>query len=268
MRTAFNILGPVLNPARAAYALVGVYDPAISGLMADVLLRTGVSKALVVHSCGLDELTPMGAADIVEVRVGANTHAESCVEATHRARQSSVMLSWRWDSHCGRAGVRGRVLRYGSERHAFPATSATITQPQPSIFACSCCDAYTVVLHALPVTARWTGTGTGTKTRLPAASSTCSVQVTPQGTRHYTLDPLDLGIPRCQVEDLKGGDAALNAQILRVCADRQYRVVVFETSRVRLHSDRCPVLRGFGLPRSHREHNISEAALLMLEYLT
>jgi len=69
VRTAFNILGPVLNPARAAYALVGVYDPAISGLMADVLLRTGVSKALVVHSCGLDELTPMGAADIVEVRV-------------------------------------------------------------------------------------------------------------------------------------------------------------------------------------------------------
>ena len=68
VRTAFNILGPVLNPARAAYALVGVYDPAISGLMADVLLRTGVSKALVVHSCGLDELTPMGSADIVEVR--------------------------------------------------------------------------------------------------------------------------------------------------------------------------------------------------------
>ena len=69
VRTAFNILGPVLNPARAAYALVGVYDPAVSGLMADVLLRTGVAKALVVHSCGLDELTPLGDADIVEVRV-------------------------------------------------------------------------------------------------------------------------------------------------------------------------------------------------------
>jgi anthranilate phosphoribosyltransferase len=35
------------------------------------------------------------------------------------------------------------------------------------------------------------------------------------GTRRYSLEPLDLGIPRCSVEDLKGGDAQLNAQILR-----------------------------------------------------
>ena len=59
----------MLNPARAAYALVGVYDPAISGLVADVMRRTGVTKALVVHSAGLDELTPLGDADVVEVRV-------------------------------------------------------------------------------------------------------------------------------------------------------------------------------------------------------
>ena len=44
-----------------------------------------------------------------------------------------------------------------------------------------------------------------------------ATKVTSEGTRHYTLDPLELGIPRCQVADLKGGDAALNAQILRVC---------------------------------------------------
>ena len=41
--------------------------------------------------------------------------------------------------------------------------------------------------------------------------------MTPEGTRHYTLDPLELGIPRCEVQDLKGGDAILNAQILQVC---------------------------------------------------
>lgn len=39
-------------------------------------------------------------------------------------------------------------------------------------------------------------------------------EVTPQGARSYTLDPLDLGIKRCAVEDLKGGDAKLNATIL------------------------------------------------------
>lgn len=46
--------------------------------------------------------------------------------------------------------------------------------------------------------------------------SVCCGQVTQSGTRRYTLDPLKLGIPRCTVEDLQGGDAKLNAQILRV----------------------------------------------------
>ena len=67
IRTAFNILGPLLNPAAAQYALVGVYSPNIVPTMASVLKRLGVVKALIVHSQGLDELTPMGLADVVEV---------------------------------------------------------------------------------------------------------------------------------------------------------------------------------------------------------
>ena len=67
VRTAFNLLGPLLNPAHAQYALVGVYSPSIAPLMAATLLRLGVQKALVVHSMGLDELTPMGPAEVLEV---------------------------------------------------------------------------------------------------------------------------------------------------------------------------------------------------------
>ena len=96
VRTAFNLLGPLLNPARARHARVGVYSPSIAPLMA---------AALVVHSAGLDELTPMAPATVVEA-VG---------------------------------GVAGAP---------------------------------------------------------------------------YQLDPARLGIPRCEVEDLKGGDAKLNASIL------------------------------------------------------
>ena len=105
VRTAFNMLGPMLNPAEASYGLIGVYSTSISNLMADSLQRLGVKKALVVHSMGLDELTPMGPADVVEIAAGA---------------------------------------------------------PR----------------------------------------------------RSYQLEPLDLGIARCEVEDLKGGDASVNARIL------------------------------------------------------
>ena len=67
VRTAFNMLGPMLNPAHSKYALVGVYSTGVQQLMADSLMRLGMKKALVVHSMGLDELTPAGPADVVEV---------------------------------------------------------------------------------------------------------------------------------------------------------------------------------------------------------
>ncbi len=67
IRTAFNLLGPLLNPAGAARQVIGVFDPALMGLMAETLRRLGTDHALVVHGCGLDELTPVGVAQAIEV---------------------------------------------------------------------------------------------------------------------------------------------------------------------------------------------------------
>jgi anthranilate phosphoribosyltransferase len=59
VRTVFNALGPLVNPARATHQLVGVYDDALRRTAATVLGRLGVRRAWVVRSeDGLDELSP------------------------------------------------------------------------------------------------------------------------------------------------------------------------------------------------------------------
>lgn len=55
-RTIFNALGPLVNPARPDVQLVGVYDPALCGPVAETLHLLGARAALVVHGDGLDEL--------------------------------------------------------------------------------------------------------------------------------------------------------------------------------------------------------------------
>lgn len=60
-RTIFNLLGPLTNPAGATHQLIGVYDPALTHPLAEVLGALGVCAAFVVHGHGgLDELTTAG----------------------------------------------------------------------------------------------------------------------------------------------------------------------------------------------------------------
>ena len=74
VRTAFNLLGPMLNPASSKHALVGVYTPELMPLMADSLMLLGMKKALVVCSTvgdlSLDEMTPCGPTNVMEVTPG------------------------------------------------------------------------------------------------------------------------------------------------------------------------------------------------------
>ena len=71
IRTVFNILGPLTNPANASRQLIGVADASIAERMALVLGRLGTEKALVVHgSDGMDELTITGSSTIWQLENG------------------------------------------------------------------------------------------------------------------------------------------------------------------------------------------------------
>lgn len=67
IRTVFNILGPLLNPAGARFAMLGVYSPDLLDVYAETVFNLGVEHALIVHCCGLDELAAVGVAEAREV---------------------------------------------------------------------------------------------------------------------------------------------------------------------------------------------------------
>jgi len=70
IRTVFNILGPLTNPAGASRQVLGVYDAALVDIMARVLGELGTEHAFVVHSDGLDEVSLSGETHVAEVRDG------------------------------------------------------------------------------------------------------------------------------------------------------------------------------------------------------
>ena len=71
VRTVFNVLGPLTNPAGARAQVVGVYSPELAPVIADVLCRLGARRAFVVHgAAGIDELSPAGPNLVYEVEEG------------------------------------------------------------------------------------------------------------------------------------------------------------------------------------------------------
>jgi len=72
MRTVFNLLGPLTNPAGASAQVVGVYDESYTELLARALGELGVRRAFVVHGAdGLDEISISGETYVAELREGA-----------------------------------------------------------------------------------------------------------------------------------------------------------------------------------------------------
>ncbi len=70
IRTLFNILGPLVNPAAPQTMLLGVYTPELLLPIAQALQLTGIKRAFVVHGSGLDEIALHGDSQIIEIKDG------------------------------------------------------------------------------------------------------------------------------------------------------------------------------------------------------
>jgi len=70
IRTLFNILGPLVNPAKPNVMLLGVYTPELLIPIARALMLTGVQRAFVVHGSGLDEIALHGETQVIEIKQG------------------------------------------------------------------------------------------------------------------------------------------------------------------------------------------------------
>jgi anthranilate phosphoribosyltransferase len=80
VRTIFNSLGPLLNPARPSRQLIGVYAPQLTGIFAEVLRQLGRERAWVVHGlgdggAGIDDISVSGATTVAELADGKVTSA-------------------------------------------------------------------------------------------------------------------------------------------------------------------------------------------------
>ncbi|WP_233113137.1 anthranilate phosphoribosyltransferase [Aggregatibacter actinomycetemcomitans] len=69
-RTLFNILGPLINPARPKRQLLGVYSPELIDVYAKTIAQLGHEHTIIVHGSGLDEVAIHGITQVAEVRNG------------------------------------------------------------------------------------------------------------------------------------------------------------------------------------------------------
>lgn len=89
IRTVFNILGPLANPANAEYIVLGVYEDRLIPLVANVLKNLGVKRALVIHGDdGLDEFSISAGTTVCELKDGELTNYNVTPESVGLARAS------------------------------------------------------------------------------------------------------------------------------------------------------------------------------------
>jgi anthranilate phosphoribosyltransferase len=151
LRTVFNLLGPLTNPAHASAQVVGVYSPALVEKLAEALSMLGLRRALVVHGLdGLDEITITGPTRIAEVRNGTVRSYEVTPEEFGMVRASLDEISG------GDAGANAAIIReiLGGEKS--PRRDVVLLNAAAALVAAGRADH---LAGALPLAAKSTDSG-------------------------------------------------------------------------------------------------------------
>jgi anthranilate phosphoribosyltransferase len=126
--TVFNFLGPLANPARARFQVVGVSDPAMAEKMIGVLAANGCRRAMVVHGAdNLDELSTTGPTTVLEL-LDTGADDQTGVPLASRLRRSMVdaldfglprvgLADLRGSDAATNASIVGEVLAGGKGPH-------------------------------------------------------------------------------------------------------------------------------------------------------
>ncbi len=118
--TIMNLVGPLANPAAATHQVIGVGDRDRMALVAGALKALGFSHALVVHGApGLDEISPLGPTDVIEVRNGAIT--EWRIDPAALGLAGTV-----GDLACGDPSENARIIRRVLAGEGPPGASAAV----------------------------------------------------------------------------------------------------------------------------------------------
>jgi anthranilate phosphoribosyltransferase len=117
--TAFNLLGPITNPAGVRRQVIGVADPNAAAKVAHVLQRMGSERALVVHGDGVDELPLDGSGVVYDVSrlgvrrrrinsaaLGFGTASSAALRGGDAAENASIIVA----VLCGETGPRRDVV--------------------------------------------------------------------------------------------------------------------------------------------------------------